>query len=182
MFPSLFKVSALCALTAAVSVGCTTMDHHNSAKQQTVTVHAVSPEGVGSKIGTVTFHDSPQGLIVMTNLSSLPSGQHGFHIHERGSCEPAMKDGKMTAAQAAGGHFNPTGTGHGTPTTGHLGDLPALTVDSNGKANQTLLAPRLTLNQIQGLSVMVHAGGDNYSDHPKPLGGGGERIACGVIK
>ncbi|HAD69814.1 MAG TPA: superoxide dismutase, partial [Acinetobacter radioresistens] len=98
MFSSLFKVSALCALTAAVSVGCTTMDHHNSAKQQTVTVHAVSPEGVGSKIGTVTFHDSPQGLIVMTNLSSLPSGQHGFHIHERGSCEPAMKDGKMTAA------------------------------------------------------------------------------------
>jgi len=45
-----------------------------------------------------------------------------------------------------------------------------------------LLAPRLTLSQIQGLSVMVHAGGDNYSDHPKPLGGGGERIACGVIK
>ena len=52
----------------------------------------------------------------------------------------------------------------------------------HGKANQTLLAPRLTLSQIRGLSVMVHAGGDNYSDHPKPLGGGGERIACGVIK
>ena len=29
---------------------------------------------------------------------------------------------------------------------------------------------------------MIHAGGDNYSDLPKPLGGGGDRIACGVIQ
>jgi len=28
---------------------------------------------------------------------------------------------------------------------------------------------------------MVHAGGDNHADHPAPLGGGGERVACGVI-
>jgi len=27
---------------------------------------------------------------------------------------------------------------------------------------------------------MIHAGGDNYSDQPEPLGGGGGRIACGV--
>jgi Cu-Zn family superoxide dismutase len=29
---------------------------------------------------------------------------------------------------------------------------------------------------------MIHAGGDNYSDQPVPLGGGGARIACGVVK
>jgi Cu-Zn family superoxide dismutase len=29
---------------------------------------------------------------------------------------------------------------------------------------------------------MIHAGSDNYSDSPKPLGGGGARIACGVIE
>lgn len=29
---------------------------------------------------------------------------------------------------------------------------------------------------------MIHAGSDNYSDDPKPLGGGGDRIACGVIQ
>lgn len=28
---------------------------------------------------------------------------------------------------------------------------------------------------------MVHEGGDNYSDDPKPLGGGGARVACGVV-
>ncbi|MEW3305172.1 hypothetical protein MZT66_26250 [Escherichia coli] len=26
-----------------------------------------------------------------------------------------------------------------------------------------------------------HAGGDNHDDHPEPLGGGGARIACGII-
>jgi Cu/Zn superoxide dismutase len=55
-------------------------------------------------------------------------------------------------------------------------------VDSNGNAKTTLIAPRLKLADIQGLAVMIHAGGDNYSDLPKPLGGGGERIACGVIQ
>ncbi|MEW3177732.1 superoxide dismutase family protein, partial [Escherichia coli] len=30
-------------------------------------------------------------------------------------------------------------------------------------------------------SLMLHAGGDNHDDHPEPLGGGGARIACGII-
>lgn len=29
---------------------------------------------------------------------------------------------------------------------------------------------------------MIHAGGDNHSDHPLPLGGGGGRIVCGIVK
>lgn len=29
---------------------------------------------------------------------------------------------------------------------------------------------------------MIHAGSDNHADHPQPLGGGGARVACGVIK
>jgi Cu-Zn family superoxide dismutase len=29
---------------------------------------------------------------------------------------------------------------------------------------------------------MIHAGGDNYSDTPVTLGGGGARVACGVVK
>jgi Cu-Zn family superoxide dismutase len=28
---------------------------------------------------------------------------------------------------------------------------------------------------------MIHAGGDNHAEHPAPLGGGGPRIACGVV-
>jgi Cu-Zn family superoxide dismutase len=44
-------------------------------------------------------------------------------------------------------------------------------------------APRLTkLSEVKGKALMIHAGGDNFSDQPKPLGGGGERIACGIIQ
>ena len=38
------------------------------------------------------------------------------------------------------------------------------------------------MNEIKGRALMIHAGGDNHSDHPAPLGGGGARMACGVIK
>lgn len=46
-----------------------------------------------------------------------------------------------------------------------------------------VLAPRLkSLADVDNRALMVHAGGDNHSDHPQPLGGGGARIVCGVIK
>ncbi|NNP72360.1 superoxide dismutase [Acinetobacter defluvii] len=179
----ILKFTALSVLLGFTTVACTTTP--NTAKNtahETVDVHAVSATGVGEKIGTIQLADSAQGLKISTDLTQLPSGFHGFHIHEKGSCEPAEKDGKMGAALAAGGHFNPNqAPGHGTPNDGHLGDLPVLNVDTEGNAKTTVYAPRLKLNDIQGLAIMVHAGGDNYSDHPKPLGGGGDRIACGVI-
>lgn len=83
---------------------------------------------------------------------------------------------------SAGGHFDPgtTNTHRGPYGEGHLGDLPVLAADSNGEANVTLLAPRLTTKDIKGHTIMIHAGGDNYSDTP-PLGGGGTRIGCGKI-
>ena len=87
-------------------------------------------------------------------------------------------------AGAAGGHLDPAATKrHGTPWgDGHLGDLPALTVDDKGNAGNPVLAPRLKLADVKGKALMVHAGGDNHADHPSPLGGGGGRMACGVIQ
>jgi Cu-Zn family superoxide dismutase len=45
-----------------------------------------------------------------------------------------------------------------------------------------VLAPRLKLADVKGRALMVHAGGDNHSDHPAALGGGGARAVCGVIQ
>ena len=65
---------------------------------------------------------------------------------------------------------------------GHLGDLPVLVVNNDGKATDPVTAPRLKkLDEVKGKSLMIHVGGDNMSDQPKPLGGGGARYACGVI-
>jgi Cu-Zn family superoxide dismutase len=38
------------------------------------------------------------------------------------------------------------------------------------------------LEAVRGHALVIHAGGDNFSDQPAPLGGGGARIACGAIK
>ena len=179
---STFKLSLIAFTTSLLFAGCTSVPPQNENKK-TVKVNAVSSSGIGAEIGYIQLQDSPAGLVLLTNLTNLPAGPHGFHIHEKGSCEPAEKDGKMGAALAAGSHFNPLKVqNHGTPLSGHMGDLPLLNVSQDGTAKVSLIAPRLKISDIEGLAIMVHAGGDNYSDDPKPLGGGGDRIACGVIK
>jgi len=149
-----------------------------------VPMHKVDASGTTESVGTVTISESAHGLVFTPELKGLDPGVHGFHIHENPDCGPAEKDGKPVAAGGAGDHFDPESTGkHGFPWgDGHLGDLPALYVDNDGNATNPVLAPRLEkLPDISGRALMLHKGGDNHSDHPEPLGGGGARIACGVI-
>jgi len=154
------------------------------AEDVTVKIYMVSEQGVGKEIGTVTASDSKFGLILTPQLSDLAPGLHGFHVHDKPDCSPAMKDGKAVPALAAGGHYDPANTGkhEGPYGSGHLGDLPALYVAADGKATLPVLAPRLKVADLKGRSLMIHAGGDNYADAPAPLGGGGARVACGVVK
>ena len=107
------------------------------------------------------------------NLSGLTPGEHGFHVHVNPSCGMAGQD--------AGGHYDPQNTGRheGPNGNGHLGDLPTLSVNSSGAATTPVVAPRVQVTDLDGRSLMIHAGGDNYSDTPAPLGGGGARVACG---
>lgn len=148
-----------------------------------VTMHQVDEKGVGGAVGQVTISESRYGLVFTPALGGLPPGLHGFHVHQNPDCGPKEKDGKMVAAGAAGGHYDPQKTNrHGTPWgDGHLGDLPPLFVDSSGNATHPVLAPRLKMADLKGRALMIHAGGDNHADHPAPLGGGGARIVCGVI-
>jgi superoxide dismutase, Cu-Zn family len=150
----------------------------------TVTINPVSAEGIGKEIGTVTLSDGPYGLILIPRLSGLTPGIHGFHVHEKPDCGTTTDGNKVVPGMAAGGHFDPKGTGRheGPYGNGHLGDLPALYVDKEGKATLPVLSPRLKVNDVRGRSLMIHAGGDNYSDQPEKLGGGGARVACGTIK
>jgi Cu-Zn family superoxide dismutase len=148
-----------------------------------VDMRLITNNGIGESVGTLRAEDSPYGLLLSPKLAGLPAGLHGFHVHEKPDCGVAEKEGKRVAGLAAGGHYDPAGTGkhEGPYGAGHLGDLPALFVESDGTADTPLLAPRLKVSGIKGHSLMVHAGGDNYSDEPKKLGGGGARIACGVV-
>lgn len=150
-----------------------------------VKLYEALPTGQGKEVGTVEISQTAQGLQFKPDLKGLPAGEHGFHIHENGSCAPAEQDGKTVPAQAAGGHYDPAKTGHhmGPEGEGHMGDLPLLKASEDGAVMESVIAPRLkSLDEIKGRALMVHVGGDNYSDDPKPLGGGGARLACGVIE
>lgn len=172
-------MKALITLTATL---CLSMGAY--AASTSVTLHLVTQEGAGDGIGTVNIDETPYGLQFTPHLRQLPPGIHGFHVHAKGSCEPGVSEGKIVAAGAAGGHFDPSNSRkHAGPySNGHLGDLPAIYVTQNGEATYPVLAPRLkSLSEIKGKALMIHVGGDNHADHPLPLGGGGARFACGVI-
>jgi superoxide dismutase, Cu-Zn family len=126
------------------------------ADERSVTIYAINPDGIGDAIGTIKLSDSSEGVVLTPALARLAPGPHGFHIHEKPSCGP-----------------------HGG---GHMGDMPVIEADASGNATKRILVPHITLADISNRAVMIHEGGDNYSDSPKPLGGGGARVACGVIR
>ena len=152
----------------------------------TVTLRAIDASGIGTEVGTIAFRDTRQGLRLEPRLRGLAPGEHGFHVHEKPDCGPGPgPDGKAAAGLAAGGHFDPKATkAHKGPhaTDGHRGDLPVLVVAADGTAALPVLARHLKSGDLRGRALMVHAGGDNYADQPAPLGGGGARVACGVVR
>src|SRR3990172_636516 len=149
-----------------------------------VSMGLVNEQGIGKGIGKVTISEGPAGLVFTPQLTDLTPGAHGFHVHQNPDCAAGTKEGKQVPGLAAGGHYDPAMAGkhEGHEGKGHLGDLPALTVGAYGKAVTAVIAPRLKMADVKGRSLMIHAGGDNYADQPAPLGGGGARAACGVIK
>lgn len=171
----LLLAAAIVALSSSAAFAAT----------KTIQMSAISEIGPTDPVGTITFEDSKKGLVVKTDLWGLPPGPHGFHVHQNPSCQGAMRESIAEPGGAAGGHYDPNATSkHLGPQNkaGHRGDLPLITVDSNGKSKQTLTAPNLKLADIQNRAVIIHEGGDNYSDQPQPLGGGGRRIACGIVQ
>jgi Cu-Zn family superoxide dismutase len=144
----------------------------------TVPMYATTKADNNAPVGSITFSETQYGLLITPHLHDLKPGMHGLHIHQNPSCEQEGME--------AGGHFDPGHTNkHLGPydNQGHLGDLPAMFVDTDGTATLPILAPRLRhLTDIQRHALMVHEGGDNYSDIPSKLGGGGARMECGIIQ
>lgn len=182
-FPVLAAVISCALLSASAFAADQTKlyDPMNEQKKIVVPVELLAKEG-NTQIGQVVVVESAYGLVFYPQLSKLASGMHGFHIHEKPDCG-LTEDG---LGMKAGGHWNPEGAkNHSFPwdDKGHKGDLPSLYVNADGQASSPVLAPKLkTLDEIRNRSLMIHVGGDNYHDHPAKLGGGGARMACGIIK
>ena len=135
----------------------------------------------GESLGSVTLVQGPQGVLVSADLSGLPPGGHGFHIHSIGACSPDFS--------AAGGHFDPAGQSHGfMHSTGmHAGDLPNIYAAADGRARADVFTADVTLApdddrsllDEDGSAIVIHEKPDAYGED---VGSAGGRIACGVIK
>ncbi|MDP2714187.1 superoxide dismutase family protein [Rheinheimera sp.] len=147
----------------------------------TVQMNKVSADGVGDSAGSITIVEMPGGLVFTPALQGLAQGEHGFHLHENPSCEPAMKEGKPQAAAGAGSHFDPANTNRhaGPDGNGHPGDLPRLRITDNA-LQQDVVAKQLSLDDVKNRALVVHEGADDYSTDP--AGDSGAPIACGVVQ
>lgn len=136
----------------------------------------------GKDVGSASLTQTPQGVLITLSLKGIPAGEHAFHVHETGKCEPPFT--------SAGGHFNPDKKKHGLMVEAghHAGDMPNLHVPSSGEVTVEVLNAMITLDKGEpnsvfkegGTAVVIHAGKDDYKSDP--AGDAGGRIACGVIQ
>lgn len=130
--------------------------------------------------GTVHLSDAGEGNVdVQVDLTGVPPGTHGFHIHEKGDC------GNNGAN--AGGHFNPTSMVHSAPdaVSHHAGDFGNVTADANGEVHTRFTTHSVSLksgeaNNPLGKAVVLHEKPDDLASQPS--GNAGGRIACGVLE
>jgi Cu-Zn family superoxide dismutase len=138
-------------------------------------------DGSGKAVGDADLSQAQNGVLIKLQLKGVSPGEHAFHIHAVGKCDPPF--------ESAGPHFNPGGHKHGMLSgPGHAGDLPNLHVPQSGELTVEILAAAVTLEKGKpnslfdndGSSLVVHAGADDYKSDPS--GNAGGRIACGVIQ
>ncbi|HMH54268.1 MAG TPA: superoxide dismutase family protein [Candidatus Acidoferrum sp.] len=136
----------------------------------------------GQAVGNAVITRDNGGVRLLLDVIGLPAGEKAVHIHEVGRCDPP-------SFESAGAHFNPTKAEHGTanPRGPHVGDLPDITVGTDGKGHLEFTIKRVALDKkaagslldADGSAIVIHESADDK--RTDPAGNSGARIACGVI-
>ena len=138
----------------------------------------------GKPAGTVIFAAVNRGVLVEFDLSGLPPGPHGVHLHVSGNCD--AKTGFTSAGPILG--LGPVIRKHGLLADGGplAGDLPNQYASADGHLHAATLTSGFGLgngkNSIfdrDGVAIIIDQRGDDYRS--QPMGESGARIACGVI-
>jgi Cu-Zn family superoxide dismutase len=171
-FRTVFILAVLSTLTA-----CTA----GVRSAETASASAAVRNSAGADLGTLRLESGPAGVRITGQLTGLPAGAHGVHLHQVGRCD-------APEFTTAGAHLNPAMMKHGllNPEGPHAGDLPAIGADAGGRAAVDVTTARVTLTgdvpglfDADGTSIVVHSGNDDQKTDPS--GNSGGRIACGVI-
>ena len=150
----------------------------------TAAIAVIHPTTGNETAGIVTFTATDGGVKVIAEVTGLPPGKHGFHIHEFGDISDSAK------AIGTGGHYDPAGAQHHALVDAnrpdamphHAGDMGNLMADSAGKAHLEIMLQGVSLmgpiNPLVGRAVIIHA---NADDGGQPVGNAGGRVGQGVI-
>ncbi|MFC0205414.1 superoxide dismutase family protein [Novosphingobium soli] len=145
-------------------------------------VHADVIGADGKAMGMVMLKETPAGVLISADVKGLPAGEHGFHFHQKGVCEPDKK------FETAGGHFTGGDHQHGylVAQGPHAGDMPNQHVGTDGLLETQVLNTGVTLSagpkslfDADGSTLVIHANADDYASQPS--GNAGGRLACAVI-
>lgn len=162
---------------AALGVACVA-----SLSAHAQTAKAMLKDAGGKDVGTVDLVQTPHGVLLKLSLKGIAAGEHAFHVHAVGKCEPPFT--------TAGGHFNPGSRKHGMEAAdgAHAGDMPNLHVPASGELVIEVANPAISLVKGQpnsvfdadGSAIVIHAKADDYKSDP--AGNAGDRIACGIVE
>jgi superoxide dismutase, Cu-Zn family len=138
----------------------------------------------GANVGRAVLTQGPTGLVIRIEADGLTPGWHGVHIHAKGECAAPFT--------SAGGHIN-----HTEPKTPHGllnamgpddGDLPNIHADAQGRIRAEVFTTRARIAgegpgqwlwDADGSALVIHANEDDHRS--QPIGGAGDRVACGVM-
>lgn len=178
-------VAAALSLIATSALAQTAAPPAATPPAPTVTASLVNAQGEDA--GTVTGYRGPLGMLFVVDGKGWPEGWHGVHLHAVGTCEGPG----FTSAGAHVNHPDPQKRAHGLLNSNggpDLGDLQNVYAAADGTARAEVYlsgaglvdGPGQDLLDGDGLSFLVHA---NRDDHfSQPIGGAGDRIACGVFQ
>jgi Cu-Zn family superoxide dismutase len=143
---------------------------------------AVLKDTSGKDVGSAELTQTPAGVLIKLTVKGLPPGDHAFHVHAIGKCEPPF--------DSAGPHFNPAGKKHGLMAADgpHAGDMPNLHIPASGELAVEVLNTNVSLEKgkpnsvfdTDGSTIIIHTGVDDYKTDP--TGNAGGRISCGIIE
>jgi superoxide dismutase, Cu-Zn family len=194
------------AVLAIAGTAASSATSNDTKRRTRATATLTMPDG--TELGSVRFTQKKWTTEVRVRLdtpleSVANDAYHGFHIHanddpangEGCSADPAKL--ANTWFTAVDGHYSTPGTVHSE----HLGDMPNVLVLGDGSVEMRFDLDRVTVDEIIGRAVVLHANPDNFGNVPEgtaadqytpnspaatkktdDTGNGGDRLACGIIQ
>jgi len=172
------KEVEICPKTRSKNCQCERLTRISEAEETVKAIAQLEHTDDGVE-GVIKFKQrAGKSTIIKGIIRGLTPGKHGFHIHEFGDLS--------NGCESAGAHYNPDGVEHGSLEQGHVGDLGNIIADKSGTARFQIKANRVTLSEVVGRAIVIHADEDDLGrggdEESLKTGNAGDRVGCGVIR